>query len=150
MNNRIEKRLEISAPVARVWRALADHREFGKWFGVKIEAPFAPGQPAVGQMTIPGYEHLKWRVVVQQMAPEKLFSFTWHPYAVDPQVDYSAETPTLVEFRLQEIPGGTLLSLTESGFERIPADRRPEAFRRNDGGWSQQMKNIASHVAPAG
>jgi hypothetical protein len=83
------------------------------------------------------------------MEPERLFSFTWHPYASDPKKDYSKETPTLVEFKLEKIPNGTLLLLTESGFDKIPADRRAEAFRRNDGGWTEQMKNIEAHVAPA-
>lgn len=147
MENRIEKRIELKAPVSRVWRALTDHREFGEWFRVKLDGPFVPGQISRGQMTYPGYEHLKWEAVVQTMEPESLFSFTWHPYAVDPQADYSHEKSTLVEFRLEKIPTGTLLLLTESGFENIPSDRRLEAFRGNDGGWTEQMKNIESHVA---
>ena len=147
MDDRIEKRIELKAPVSRVWRALTDYREFGQWFHVKLEGPFVPGQVSRGQITHPGYEHVKWEAVVQQMEPERLFSFTWHPYAVDSNVDYSEETPTLVEFRLEETAGGTLLLLTESGFDKIPANRRLEAFRRNDGGWEQQMKNIESHVA---
>ena len=136
MNTRIEKRLELKAPVSRVWRALTDHREFGAWFGVKMDGPFVPGQPADGQTTYPGYEHVRLQTVVQKMEPEKLFSFTWHPYALDPQVDYSRETPTLVEFRLEKIPTGTLLVVTESGFDKVPADRRAEAFRMNDSGWA--------------
>ena len=147
MQNRIEKRLELRAPVSRVWRALTDRREFGQWFRVKLDGPFVPGQPAQGQITYPGYEHIRWQAVIQKMEPEKLFSFTWHPYAIDPKVDYSKETPTLVEFRLEQIPSGTLLLLSESGFDSIPADRRAEAFRMNDGGWSEQMKNIETHVA---
>jgi len=147
MQNRIEKRLELRAPVSRVWRALTDYREFGQWFGVKLDGPFVPGQSAQGQITYPGYEHIRWQAVIQKMEPEKLFSFTWHPYAIDPKVDYSKETPTLVEFRLQQTPSGTLLLLSESGFDSIPADRRAEAFRMNDGGWSEQMKNIETHVA---
>lgn len=147
MNDRIEKRVELKAPVSRVWRALTDHRQFGEWFRVKIDGPFVPGQVSRGHITYPGYEHLKWEAVVQAMEPERLFSYTWHPYAVDPNMDYSTEPPTLVEFRLQEIPGGTLLTVTESGFDKIPAGRRPEAFRRNDGGWTEQMKNIEKYVA---
>jgi uncharacterized protein YndB with AHSA1/START domain len=147
MNERIEKRIELKAPLSRVWRALTDHREFGEWFGVKMEGPFVPGQPSQGQITIRGYEHVRWQAVVQRIEPESLFSFTWHPYGIDPQVDYSKETPTLVEFRLQQTAGGTLLLLTESGFDKVPANRRAEAFRMNDGGWTQQMKNIESHVA---
>jgi len=100
-----------------------------------------------GQITYPGYEHVQWEVVVQKMDPERLFSFTWHPYSVDPKIDYSKETPTLVEFRLEKTAKGTLLLLTESGFEKIPSERFLEAFRRNDGGWTEQMKNIESYVA---
>jgi uncharacterized protein YndB with AHSA1/START domain len=147
MSDRIEKRIELKAPVSRVWRALTDYREFGEWFRVKLNGPFVAGQVSHGQVTWPGYEHLKWEVVVQKMVPESFFSFTWHPYAVDPKTDYSKEPPTLVEFRLEKTAGGTLLLLTESGFDKIPAHRRLEAFRMNDGGWSQQMQNIEKHVA---
>lgn len=147
LNDRIEKQVELKAPVPRVWRALTDYREFGEWFGVKLEAPFAPGQAARGRLTYPGYEHLKFEFVVQKMEPERLFSFTWHPYAVDPVVDYSGETPTLVEFRLEKTVAGTLLTVTESGFDKIPVHRREEAMRSNDGGWAQQMKNIERYVS---
>jgi uncharacterized protein YndB with AHSA1/START domain len=147
MDDRIEKQIELRAPVSRVWRALTDYREFGEWFRVNLEGPFVPGQVARGNITWPGYEHVKWEAVIQKMEPERLFSFTWHPYAVDPTADYASETPTLVEFRLEELEnGGTLLRLTESGFDKLPANRRLEAFRRNDGGWTQQMKNIERHV----
>lgn len=147
MENRIEKRIELRAPVGRVWRALTDHTEFGAWFGVKLESPFVPGQVSRGQITYPRYEHLTLEVVVQEMEPERLFSFTWHPYAVDLQKDYSKETPTLVEFRLEETADGTLLTVTESGFDKIPSDRRLEAFRRNDSGWAEQMESIEKYVA---
>jgi uncharacterized protein YndB with AHSA1/START domain len=146
-NNQIEKQIELKAPVARVWRALTDYREFGEWFRVKLDSPFQPGEISRGHITYPGYEHLQWMAVVQKIEPEKLFSFTWHPYAVDPKKDYSDETPTLVEFKLEATPTGTLLTLIESGFENVPGDRRAEAFRMNDGGWTEQMKNIESHVA---
>ena len=147
--DRIEKRIELKAPVSRVWNALTDYRQFGEWFRVKLEGPFVAGETARGQITHPGYEHVKWQAVVQSMEPERLFSFTWHPYAVDPNVDYSKETPTLVEFRLEATPTGTLLVLTESGFDKVPADRRLEAFRMDDSGWTQQMKNIEAYVAEA-
>ncbi len=146
MENRIEKRIELKAPVSRVWRALTDHEEFGKWFRVKLDGPFVPGQISIGHITYPGYEHVKWEAVVQKMEYERLFSFTWHPYAVDPGLDYSKEEPTLVEFRLEKSASGTLLLLTESGFDQVPIGRRLEAFRRNDGGWTEQMKNIEKHV----
>ena len=147
MSYRIEKRIEVKAPVARVWRAISDYREFGQWFKVKIDGPFVPGQISTGQITYPGYEHLKWEAVVQKMDPERLFSFTWHPSAIDPKVDYSKEPSTLVEFRLEKIATGTLLVVTESGFDKLPANRMLEAFRGNESGWTQQMKNIESHVA---
>lgn len=146
MNDRIEKRIELKAPVSRVWRALTDHREFGAWFQVKLAEPFEPGKECVGRITYPGYEHVTWRAVVKQMLPERLFSFTWHPYAIDPAVDYSTEPPTLVEFRLEPHGDGTLLTVTETGFDHIPAHRRDEAFRMNEGGWAAQMENIRRHV----
>jgi uncharacterized protein YndB with AHSA1/START domain len=144
--DRIEKQIELEAPVARVWRALTDHREFGAWFRVKLEGPFAVGQTSHGQITYPGYEHMKWRAVVERMEPERLFSFRWHPAASDPARVYATEPTTLVELRLEPTARGTLLYLTESGFDGLPADRRAELFRRNDGGWSQQMENIKRHV----
>ena len=146
MSNRIEKSIELKAPVSRVWRALVDHREFGEWFLVKLDAPFEPGKVAVGRITHPGYEHVIWRVTIKAIEPEHLFSFTWHPYAVDDVVDYEAETPTLVEFTLEPTATGTLLRVTETGFDKIPAGRRAEALRMNDDGWAAQMENIRSHV----
>jgi uncharacterized protein YndB with AHSA1/START domain len=145
-NDRIEKRLELKAPVSRVWKALTDHEEFGQWFRVKLDKPFAPGEVATGHVTYPGYEHLRWEVVVRQVEPERVFSFTWHPYAVDQSVDYSKEEPTLVEFRLEAADSGTLLTLTESGFSKVPASRREQAFLRNEAGWAIQMENIKAHV----
>jgi len=145
--NQIEKKIELKAPVTRVWRALTDYREFGEWFRVKLDRPFVPGEVSTGHITWPGYEHLKWEAVVQEMDPEQYFSYTWHPYAMDPNVDYSLETPTLVEFRLEKTANGTLLVVTESGFDDIPAERRDEAFRKNEGGWAQQVKNIETYVA---
>lgn len=150
MDDQIEKRIELKAPLARIWRALTDHQEFGQWFGVKLTAPFVPGQISRGNITYPGYEHVIMEVLVQKMEPERLFSFTWHPYAIDPKTDYSKETPTLVEFRLESTAAGTtVLSVTESGFKNIPANRHPDAFRMNDSGWAMQMKSIERHVASA-
>ena len=147
MADRIEKRIELKAPVARVWRALTDYREFGEWFRVKLDGPFLPGEVSRGHMLYPGYEHIQWAAVVQKMETERLFSYTWHPYAIDPEVDYSGETPTLVEFRLEAMADGTLLVLTESGFDKVPAHRRDEAFRMDEGGWTEQMKNIEAYIA---
>jgi uncharacterized protein YndB with AHSA1/START domain len=147
MTHSIEKQIDLKAPVSRVWRALTDFREFGEWFRVKLDGPFVAGQISRGHITYPGYEHVRWETAVVHMEPESLFSFTWHPYAVDPKADYSKEAPTLVEFRLEKIAGGTRLRLVESGFDKIPAERRAEAFRMNEGGWAEQMKNIEIHVA---
>ncbi len=150
MGDRIEKRIELKAPLSRVWRALTDYREFGEWFRVKLEGPFVEGQVSRGMITYPGNEYLNWEAVVQKMEPGKLFSFTWgHVKSFDKETytpDPNAPT-TLVEFRLEPTKDGTLLTLTESGFDQLPADFREEAFRRNDGGWSEQMKNIESYVS---
>jgi uncharacterized protein YndB with AHSA1/START domain len=145
----IEKRIELKASVARVWQALTDHVQFGQWFRVKLDQPFVAGQTSTGRITYPGYEHLKWEAVVRKIEPERYFSFTWHPYAIDPKADYSNEPPTLVEFRLTPITTGTLLVVKESGFDKLPAGRRAEAYRMNEGGWTEQMKNIERHVAAA-
>ena len=143
----IEKQIELKAPVSRVWRALTDYQQFGEWFRVKVDGPFEPGKTSTGHMTWPGYEHLKWEIVVQEIEPEQYFAYTWHPYAVDPNVDYSTETPTLVEFHLEPTATGMLLKVTESGFEDVPSARRLEAFEKNSSGWAQQLKNIESYVA---
>jgi uncharacterized protein YndB with AHSA1/START domain len=147
MNNVIEKTIELKAPVARVWRAISDSREFGEWFRVRFEGPFIAGQVARGQLLYPGYEHLQLEILIKEMQPEKLFSYTWHPYAVDPKMDYSQETPTLVEFSLRRIGAGTRLIVRESGFENVPAARRTDAFRMNSDGWTAQMRNIEGFLA---
>ena len=149
MSDHIEKTIDLKAPVSRVWKALTDYREFGVWFRVKLEGPFEAGKQAGGQITHPGYEHVRMQVVVQKIEPERRFSFTWHPYAVEPGVDYSKETPTLVEFTLEPTPTGTRLRVVESGFDKIPKHRRDEAFRMNEGGWEGQMRNIELHVRQA-
>jgi uncharacterized protein YndB with AHSA1/START domain len=145
-SDKIEKKIELKAPVTRVWSALTDHKQFGEWFRVNIEEPFVVGQEAQGKILHPGYEHVTWRAAIVAIEPEHLFAFTWHPYGIDKEIDYSKEEPTLVEFRLKKSSTGTLLTLTESGFDRIPASRRDEAFRMNDGGWTAQMQNIAKYV----
>lgn len=150
MTDRIEKQIELKAPLARVWSALTDYRQFGQWFGVKLESPFVPGQPTFGNITSAGYEHVRMEVQVVQVEPQALFSFRWHPYAIDTAVDYSQEPSTLVEFRLQPSAVGTQLRISESGFDQLPAHRRDEAFRMNDNGWSGQLKNIETYVTTAG
>ena len=147
--DRIERSVVINSPRERVWRALANAEEFGTWFGAKLAGQtFAPGQPARGPLTYPGYEHVFFDIVIERMEPPDLLSYRWHPYALDPELDYSAESPTLVTFTLTEAPGqGTLLTVVESGFDQVPAGRRLEAFRMNSQGWEAQMAHIARHVA---
>ena len=147
--DRIEKTVVLKAPRSRVWRAIADATEFGRWFGVNLEAPFAPGAQVTGRITSRGYEHVVMSITIERIEPERLFSFRWHPYAIEPGVDYSAEPTTLVEFRLEEAAAGaqTELTVIESGFDRIPAARRAEAFRMNEKGWASQLKNIERHVS---
>ncbi len=146
--DRIEQQILLKAPRARVWRALSDAGEFGRWFGVAFEGEaFVSGQPIKGRITHPGYAHLVFNLLIEQVIPERFLSMRWHPYAIDPAVDYSREPTTQIVFELQEVPGGTLLRLVESGFDRLPPSRREEAFRMNSGGWEQQMKNIERHVA---
>jgi len=147
--DRIEKEIVLRAPRSRVWRALTDAKEFGQWFRAEMKDAFAPGAPARGRITYPGYEHLTFDVQVERMEPERLFSFRWHPYAVDPKQDYSKEPTTLVVFELEEIPEGTRLRVTESGFDQIPLARRAEAFRMNSQGWAEQVQNIARYVSQA-
>jgi uncharacterized protein YndB with AHSA1/START domain len=144
--NRIEKEIVVHAPRAKVWRAITDFREFGKWFQAEMKDPFVPDALSKGRITHPGYEHLMLEVHVERMEPEHLFSWRWHPYAVDPQQDYSNEPTTLVLFELEEIPQGTRIRVTESGFDNIPLARRSEAFRMNSQGWAAQIQNVARYV----
>jgi uncharacterized protein YndB with AHSA1/START domain len=144
--DRIEKEVLLYAPRARVWRALTDADEFGTWFRVKLDGGFAPGKRVRGRITYPGFEHVTMEMLVERMEDQRLFSFRWHPYAVDPKADYSAEPTTLVEMRLEEAAAGTLLTVVESGFDRLPAARRSEAFRMNSHGWAMQTENIRRHV----
>ena len=144
--DRIDKRVTLRAPRARVWRALTDAQEFGAWFRARLDGQFAEGATIRGKITHPGYEHVTMELQIDRIEPERYFSYRWHPYAIDARVDYSAEPSTLVEFTLEETSGGTVLTIVESGFDRIPAARRAEAFRMNDGGWTGQLKNIERHV----
>jgi uncharacterized protein YndB with AHSA1/START domain len=146
MTDTIEKTIVLKAPIARVWKALTDYREFGAWFRVEIDTPFVEGARSTGRITVPGFEHVPWNVTVVEMREPDRFAYTWHPYAVDPDIDYAQEEPTRVQFDLETAPEGTRLTVTESGFERIPEGRRPEAIRMNTGGWEAQLQNIRSHV----
>jgi uncharacterized protein YndB with AHSA1/START domain len=145
--DRLEKNIVLRAPRSRVWRAIASSDEFGAWFGVTIDGAFTPGARLTGRITAPSYEHLTMAIMIEQVEPEHLLSYRWHPYAIQPDVDYTSEPTTLVEFHLADIAGGTQLTVVESGFDRIPPERRDIAFRMNDQGWAEQIANIARYVA---
>jgi len=145
--DRIEKHFEVSATRSRVWRAISNADEFGAWFGMKLDHPFAPGATVFGRLTIPGYDHITVEIQVDRVEPEGYFSYRWHPYPMNPAVDYKAEPTTVVEFRLEATAGGTAVAITESGFDRLPASRRAEAFRMNEAGWASQSRKLASYVS---
>jgi len=160
VTDRIEKKIVLRAPRQRVWRALTDINEFGRWFGVKFDAPFTPravqrgvlvGTAVDAEVARAQREHatIPFEITVDRIEPERLFSFRWHPFAVEPGVDYSAEPTTLIEFTLDDVAGGTLLTVTESGFDQIPLARRATAFTANDQGWSIMMRLIEKHLADA-
>ena len=144
-SDRIEKTTVLRAPQARVWSALTDAAQFGAWFGITLNEAFAVGQTVQGEMTYRG-ERFTIDFAVERMDPEERFAYRWHPYAIDPNKDYSTEPMTLVEFRLKSVPDGTELTVVESGFDRIPTHRRDEAYRMNDGGWKSQIENLRRHV----
>jgi uncharacterized protein YndB with AHSA1/START domain len=143
--DRIQKTMVVQAPRSKVWRALTDSQQFGQWFQARIEGPFVAGQEATGAITYPGYEHLRFQVLVEQMEPERLFSWRWQPGG-DPDID-PAEPTTLVVFELEEVPEGTRVTVTETGFDRIPTARRAKAYRQNDAGWTGQFDNLRKYVA---
>lgn len=147
--DRITKNVLLRAPRARVWRALTDAEEFGRWFGVKLEGTFSPAARVRGKITHPGYEHLTFELSVERVEPERRFAWRWHPHAIDPSIDYSGEPTTLVEFTLEETAGGTRLTVVESGFDGVPLFRREQAYRGNTEGWESQMEAIARHVREA-
>jgi uncharacterized protein YndB with AHSA1/START domain len=146
--DRIERSVVINAPRDHVWRALSNAEEFGTWFGANLKGQtFLAGQRTRGQITFKGYEHVWFDIVVERIQPQDLLSYRWHPYAMDPAVDYDKEQPTLVTFLLKDAPGnGTLLTVVETGFDNVPPHRRLEAFRMNSRGWEQQLTCIVRHV----
>src|SRR5712692_767677 len=158
--DRIEKKILLRAPRKRVWRALTDSAEFGSWFGMKFDGPFTPGATMRG-VIVPTtvnaqvakaqkeYAGLPVEIQIEQMEPERLFSFRWHPFAVERGVDYSAEPTTLIVFALEEVANGTMLTVTESGFDRIPLARRVKAFTANEQGWAMVVRLIEKHLAHA-
>jgi uncharacterized protein YndB with AHSA1/START domain len=147
--DRIEKQIILKAPRSRVWRALTNAKEFGAWFGVDLRGEFKAGATLRGKLTNERYSHLTLEATVEQLEPETLFSYRWHPHAVEPNVDYSKEPTTLVTFQLEDSDGGTLLRVTEVGFEAIPIARRAQAYRSNGEGWGIQLKNIEKYLAQA-
>jgi uncharacterized protein YndB with AHSA1/START domain len=150
VTDRIEKQILLRAPRSRVWRAIRDKTEFGAWFGVRFPAgAFTAGEKVSGAITSPGYEHVLMDVEIVDVLPERQLSYRWHPYAIDPAVDYSSEPTTLVTFTLEEAEAGTRLTIVESGFDRIPLHRRADAIRMNDRGWAEQMASIDRHVTPS-
>jgi uncharacterized protein YndB with AHSA1/START domain len=145
--DRIEKQITLDAPRSRVWRALIEVKQFNAWFGVSLATPFAPGAEVSGQISIHGYEHVTMTIWIETMEPERFFSFRWHPYAIEPGVDYSAEPTTLVSFTLEDAGAGTRLTIVESGFDAIPESRRAKAFSMNSNGWNGQAENIRKFLA---
>ena len=158
--DRIEKKVLLRAPRKRIWRALSDSTEFGTWFGMKFDGPFVPG--AVVRGVIVGtkvnaevakaqkeYEGMSGEITIERIEPERLFSFRWHPFAVERGVDYSAEPTTLIVFTLEESPDGVLLTVTESGFDQIPLARRAKAFTANEQGWGMVVKLIEGYLVLA-
>jgi uncharacterized protein YndB with AHSA1/START domain len=146
--DRIQKQVVMKAPRARVWRAISNAEAFGKWFGANLagQGTFVPGARVQGPITYPGYEHLTLDITVDRVEPERLISFRWHPNDIDPKKDYSKEPMTLVVFELEEVPEGTRLTVVESGFDKIPIERRAEAYRGNEGGWAEQMERVKNYV----
>jgi uncharacterized protein YndB with AHSA1/START domain len=156
--DRIEKKIVLKAPRERVWLAITDSTRFGAWFGVELDGPFVVWKETKGRIAPTkvdpqvakqqeAYRGVVWRASVERIEPMKVFSFRWHPYAIDPTSDYSKEPTTLVTFELQDADGGTLLTITESGFEQLPLERRAQALESNDIGWGHQTRLIEKYLA---
>jgi uncharacterized protein YndB with AHSA1/START domain len=156
--NRIEKQVVLRAPMDRVWRAISDSQEFGRWFGVRIDGPFVAGASVTATITGTTVDDevaelqrphagakATWQIVAVE--PSQRFAYRWHPFAVDSDVDYDAEPTTLVEFTLTPTPDGVLLTIVESGFDAIPVARRSAAFEANSGGWAKQVELVRKYLA---
>ena len=148
-SDRITEKVLLRTSRKRVWNALADSEEFGRWFGVQGLGVFTPGATVRGKITHKGYEHVPWEATIERMEPGRLFSLRWHPYAVVPDLDYSNEPTTLVVFELEDAPNGTLLTVVESGFDGIPAARRAKAYEMHEQGWAMQLKSISEYLLKA-
>jgi uncharacterized protein YndB with AHSA1/START domain len=146
--DRIHKQVTLRAPRARVWQALADPQQLGSWFKVAFDdsVHFQTGRQVRGRVSYPGYEHLQFEATIDRMEPERVLAWRWHPQPIEPGHDYASEPTTLVTFELEDVGDGTRLTLTESGFDAIPPERRGEAFRGNADGWAEQMVNIQRYV----
>jgi uncharacterized protein YndB with AHSA1/START domain len=165
--DKIERRVTLRAPVSRVWRAIADSKEFGRWFGFELQGAFEVGKTISGTFSEnldeaaiielqkrAGVRPSKVKLppqnsvfcTVERIEPERYFSFRWIPYGIDAEIDPKNEPTTLVEFRLEKVAEGTLLTIVESGFDRVPAHRRERAFRMNEGGWAAQAQNLEKYV----
>ncbi len=145
MADRIQKQVELEAPIERVWQAISDPQEFGAWFRVRLDGPFELGAVQTGRITYPGYEHIGWKARVVALEPPHRLAFEW-PH-MDDQQEVQEDWPwTLVEFRLEPHQGGTRVTITESGFDRLPAEVRDNNYRQNERGWEEQTRNIAAHV----
>lgn len=148
VTDRIEREIHLNAPRSRVWAAISNADEFASWFGMAFDEgqSFQPGKPITGKVSACGHENLALEMVVDRIEPERLFSYRWHPFAIDPNVDYSPEPMTLVTFTLEDADGGTLLRVVESGFDALPSERLAEAYRMNSRGWEGQLTNIEKYV----
>jgi len=157
-SDRIQKEILLHATRARVWQAISDSKQFGAWFGVAFDDTFTEGARLTGRIvptTVDAdiarlqepHAGAPFEFVVDRIEPMERISFRWHPFAVEPGVDYSKEPTTLIVFELQEVPGGTLLTISESGFDQIPLARRAKAFTANEGGWTMQTKLIEKYLA---
>jgi uncharacterized protein YndB with AHSA1/START domain len=160
ITDRIEKEVVLQAPVERVWRAISDSKEFGRWFGASFEGLFAPHRRVTARIVPTAvddeiaklqkpHEGKPFEITVERVEPLKRFSFRWHPFAMNASVDYSHEPKTLIVFALEEVPGGTRLTITESGFDRLPPSRRHEAFEANEGGWAKQTELLEKYLGHA-
>ncbi|HMI40364.1 MAG TPA: SRPBCC family protein [Sphingomicrobium sp.] len=146
MTNTITKTTHVKAPIDRVWRAISDHKEFGQWFNVALDQPFQAGQTSTGKITHPGFEHCAWNAEIEAIEPTRRFALRWHPFAIDPDVDYSDERTTLVEFLLEPEADGTRVTITETGFDKLPEARREIALRSNTQGWAAQANNLREYA----
>ena len=148
--DRIEKHVSLDAPRARVWRALTDVQQFNAWFGAALTGPFKQGAEVSGKLTMKNLDHVTLTIWIETMEPERRFAFRWHPYAIEPGVDYASEPTTLVTMTLEDAGTGTKLTIVESGFDALPESRRARAFDMNSAGWDGQSRKLVTYVVNGG